>query len=74
MAARPHSKALSALFLKSEVASGTTVFGNQANLADFLDVHRSQEYGSTIIHSVVTGRPSVVYGNMPNRGAITNLS
>jgi len=38
-----------------------------------VDVHRSREYGSTIIHSVVTGTPSVVYGNMPNRGAITNL-
>ncbi|CAA9406550.1 MAG: GH4, partial [uncultured Phycisphaerae bacterium] len=37
------------------------------------DVRRSHEYGSTIIHSVVTGRPSVVYGNMPNRGAIANL-
>src|SRR4029079_11081395 len=38
-----------------------------------MKVHRSHEYGSTIIHSVVTGKPSVVYGNMPNRGAITNL-
>ncbi len=38
-----------------------------------LEVHRSQEYGSTIIHSVVTGKPSVIYGNMPNRGTITNL-
>jgi hypothetical protein len=38
-----------------------------------VNVHRSHEYGSTIIHSVVTGRPSVVYGNMPNRGAIANL-
>jgi len=36
-----------------------------------IDVHRSHEYGSTIIHSVVTGTPSVVYGNMPNRGAIS---
>ena len=34
---------------------------------------RSHEYGSTIIHSMVTGTPSVVYGNMPNRGAISNL-
>ncbi len=34
---------------------------------------RSHEYGSTIIHSMVTGKPSVVYGNMPNRGAISNL-
>ena len=38
-----------------------------------MEVHRSREYGSTIIHSIVTGRPSVVYGNMPNRGAIANL-
>jgi len=35
--------------------------------------HRSHEYGSTIIHSIVTGTPSVVYGNMPNNGAIANL-
>ena len=38
-----------------------------------MEVHRSHEYGSTIIHSMVTGKPSVVYGNMPNRGAISNL-
>ena len=38
-----------------------------------MDVHRSHEYGSTIIHSIVTGKPSVVYGNMPNKGAISNL-
>ncbi len=36
-------------------------------------VHRSHEYGSTIIHSIVTGKPSVVYGNMPNRGAISSI-
>ena len=41
--------------------------------AEKMEVHRSHEYGSTIIHSVVTGHPSVVYGNMPNRGAISNL-
>jgi alpha-galactosidase len=38
-----------------------------------LEVKRSHEYGSTIIHSLVTGTPSVIYGNMPNRGAIGNL-
>ena len=36
-------------------------------------VNRSHEYGSLIIHSVVTGTPRVVYGNMPNRGAIASL-
>ena len=38
-----------------------------------MEVHRSQEYGSTIIHSITTGTPSVVYGNMPNNGAISNI-
>ena len=38
-----------------------------------ISVHKSHEYGSTIIHSIVTGTPSVVYGNMPNNGAISNL-
>jgi alpha-galactosidase len=41
---------------------------------DKMTIHRSHEYGSTIIHSVSTGAPSVVYGNMPNRGAISNLA
>ncbi|MCC2668953.1 MAG: family 4 glycosyl hydrolase, alpha-galactosidase/6-phospho-beta-glucosidase, partial [Armatimonadetes bacterium] len=40
---------------------------------DAIEVRKSHEYGSIIIHSVVTGKPSVVYGNMPNNGAITNL-
>lgn len=35
---------------------------------------RTHEYGSSIIHSMATGTPRVVYGNMPNgRGAIANL-
>ena len=36
-------------------------------------ITRSVEYGSTIIHSIVTGQPSVIYGNVPNHGLITNL-
>lgn len=38
-----------------------------------LNHRRSHEYGSTIIHSIVTGKPSVVYGNLVNNGTITNL-
>ncbi len=38
-----------------------------------IKVNRSHEYGSTIIHSMATGKLSVVYGNMPNHGAISNL-
>jgi alpha-galactosidase len=34
---------------------------------------RSQEYGSLIIHSMETGTPRVVYGNVANEGLIDNL-
>ena len=33
----------------------------------------SGEYGSLIIHSMETGQPRVVYGNVPNRELIANL-
>lgn len=36
-------------------------------------LRRSNEYGSLIIHSMETGTPRVVYGNVPNRGLIDNL-
>ena len=38
-----------------------------------LKVRRSVEYGSGIIHSVETGTPRVVYGNVPNDSLIDNL-
>ena len=38
-----------------------------------LRVKRSSEYGSLIIHSMETGIPRVVYGNVPNNGLIENL-
>jgi len=34
---------------------------------------RSHEYGSLIIHSMETGQPRVVYGNVPNHHLIDNL-
>src|SRR5690606_16574634 len=33
----------------------------------------SVEYGATIVNSLVTGVPSVIYGNVPHQGLITNL-
>lgn len=45
-------------------------------VAQFDHLHRferSIEYGATIIESVVTGRPSVIYGNVPNAGLIDAL-
>jgi len=41
--------------------------------ADMDEVVRSHEYGSLIIHSLETGTPRVVYGNVPNDGLIENL-
>jgi alpha-galactosidase len=38
-----------------------------------LRVVQSMEYGSGIIHSMETGTPRTVYGNVPNRGLIPNL-
>ena len=34
---------------------------------------RSHEYGSLIIHSMETGEPRIVYGNVSNHGLIDNL-
>ena len=38
-----------------------------------LRVAPSNEYGAGIIHSLETGTPRVVHGNVPNEGLITNL-
>jgi alpha-galactosidase len=38
-----------------------------------MEVHRSFEYAATIIRSIETGKPRVVYGNVRNDGLIDNL-
>jgi alpha-galactosidase len=38
-----------------------------------MDLRSSSEYGAPIIHSVVTGHPCVIYGNVANNGLISNL-
>jgi alpha-galactosidase len=38
-----------------------------------IEIRRSVEYGSSIIHSLETGAARVVYGNVPNNGLIENL-
>jgi alpha-galactosidase len=40
---------------------------------DTIQVARSFEYASTIIRSIETGKPRVVYGNVPNEGLIDDL-
>ncbi|PDT04715.1 alpha-glucosidase/alpha-galactosidase [Rhizobium chutanense] len=41
--------------------------------ADKIEVQPSKEYASSIINSVWTGEPSVIYGNVRNNGCITSL-
>jgi len=41
--------------------------------AQAFETHRSAEYGSLIIHSLETGIPRVVYGNVSNHNLIDNL-
>jgi alpha-galactosidase len=36
-------------------------------------IRRSAEYAATIIRSIETGKPRVIYGNVPNEGLIDNL-
>ncbi len=38
-----------------------------------IEVNRTKEYGSFIIHSMETDTPRTVYGNVPNYNIITNL-
>ena len=38
-----------------------------------LSVAGTMEYAPQIVHSMVTGTPRTVYGNVPNRGLIANL-
>ena len=41
--------------------------------ADRIEVAQSREYASSIVNSVWTGEPSVIYGNLRNNGVITSL-
>jgi alpha-galactosidase len=41
--------------------------------AERIEVKRSHEYAATIINAVVTGTPSVIYGNVGNRGYVPQL-
>ncbi|MFJ6324213.1 MULTISPECIES: alpha-glucosidase/alpha-galactosidase [unclassified Rhizobium] len=38
-----------------------------------IDVCRSNEYAAGIIHAAVTGKPALIYGNVPNDELIQNL-
>jgi alpha-galactosidase len=44
-----------------------------ADWEDPIDLKRSREYGSQIIHAIETGEDTVIYGNVMNDGLIENL-
>lgn len=41
--------------------------------AEMIEVKASHEYASSIMNSIWTGEPSVIYGNVRNNGCITSL-
>jgi alpha-galactosidase len=43
------------------------------NAGESMPIARSHEYAATIVNSMVTGEPSVIYGNVPNTGLIPGL-
>ncbi|MGF6768489.1 alpha-galactosidase [Paraburkholderia sp. GAS199] len=47
--------------------------GAVARLEALRTVTRSLEYGATIIHSIESSTPNVIYGNVPNTALIDNL-
>jgi len=40
---------------------------------DKIEIKTSREYAASIVNSLVTGEPSVIYGNVLNQGLIDNL-
>ena len=58
---------------ESQIASWGRMEQDLLDPSKPVEIKRSVEYGSTIIHSIVTGQPAVIYGNVPNTSLITNL-
>ena len=57
---------------ENQIAGWQTMRGELEG-ARALEVHDSGEYAAQIIHSMETGRPRVIYGNVPNDHLIDNL-
>jgi len=53
--------------------AGWEALREQLEAGGEIQVRRSKEYGSLIVHSMETGTPRVVYGSVPNHGIIDNL-
>jgi alpha-galactosidase len=58
---------------ESQIARWETLRSELENPTKPLEVHRSVEFGSQIIYSMETGQAQEIYGNVPNRGLVSNL-
>jgi alpha-galactosidase len=58
---------------ESQLAEWEKLRANLENSDRPLEIRRSVEFGSLIIHSLETGIPRVVYGNVANQNLIENL-
>jgi alpha-galactosidase len=56
-----------------QISEWEALRGHLENPNNKLHVQRSVEYGSLIIHSMETGTPRCIYGNVSNFGIIDNL-
>jgi alpha-galactosidase len=61
------------LLLKEAGVSDSTIVHILSDFELMDSYSPSHEYGAQIIHSLETGQPRVVYGNIPNQGLIENL-
>lgn len=68
----PSEETVREVLAEADVAPAV-VKGVLRRLENIDEVERSGEYGSLIIHSLETGVPRVVYGNVTNAGLIDNL-
>lgn len=58
---------------KEQIAAWETLRETLEDPQTTLTVERTHEYGAYIIHSLETGQPRVIYGNVSNQGLIDNL-
>ena len=58
---------------ENQLAGWETLRAELENGEQPIEIERSVEYGSLIIHSIETGIPRTIYGNVPNHGLIDNL-
>lgn len=70
-----HKEHYDGMYLHCCLDAAKTLLENLKEMAEaeYIDPKRSEEYCATIIHSMETNNPSIINGNVENKGLITNL-